>query len=132
MYIRRVGEDGARTWTQCGDGAHGQSIGIPIGVDYDATDRIAIMLYQDIKPFIKSPHDVLSLEPGSRTIAYESDTDVISRGKLNGIEVFVPRLVGQDGHVFDYRVAEGETVKGSAALFVVVSDLKCQRGIFLG
>ena len=124
MYIRRVGKDEAGARTRRSDGAHGQSIGIPIGIDYDATNRIVIILYQDIKQFIKSPHDMLSLEPGSRTIAYESDTDVISGGKLNGIEVLVPRLIGQDAHVFDYRVAEGETVKGSAALFVPVSDLK--------
>ena len=76
MYIARVGEDGAGT--RCGYGTHCQSIGIPIGIDYDISNRIAIMLYQDVEEFFMSPHDMLGLEPRSRTIAYESNTDVIS------------------------------------------------------
>ena len=31
--------------------------------DYDVTDRIAIMLHQDIKELIERPHDMLGLEP---------------------------------------------------------------------
>ena len=88
------------------------------------------MLYQNVKEFFMSPHDMLVLEPGSRTIAYESDTDAISGGELNGIVIPVPRLGGQDGHVSDYSVAEGETVKRSAALLPPVFDLERQRRPF--
>ena len=73
---------------------------------------------------------MLELEPWSRTIAYEVDADVISRGKLNDIYVPLPRLRGHNGHVSNDRVAEGKMVKIFAAILPAVFDLELQRGVF--
>lgn len=85
---------------------------------------------QDIKELYESPHDVLDLEPRSRSIAYESDADGISGGELNDTRFLVPRPRGHGGHVINDRVVEGEMVKSFAALLPPVFDFEWQRAVF--